>query len=307
MHYLVTGGCGFIGSHLVEFLLKNGHKVTVIDDLSTGKRENIPDSASLIVAGITVSGIFDEIIKSVDGCFHLAAIVSVQKSTEDWLVTHKVNQSGTVALLAAITKQKRHIPVVYASSAAAYGNCPDVPLRENAACVPTSAYGVDKLGCEWQARIASTIHGIPTTGLRFFNVYGPRQEPDSPYSGVISIFANRMKQGLPITIYGDGGQTRDFVYVGDIVRGLYMSMGCLQRKERIYGIYNLCTGIQTSINRLAQILSLATRTEPAITNAPARAGDIRFSAGNPELSSKEIGFYAETALQAGLQKTLSEL
>ncbi len=307
MHYLVTGGCGFIGSHLVELLLKNGHGVTVIDNLSTGKRENIPSHVKLIVEDITTPGIFDTIIGSVDGCFHLAAIVSVQQSAENWLRTHQVNQSGAVALFDALVKKKRPLPVVFASSAAAYGDCPDIPLKETVPCSPLSAYGVDKLVCEMQARIAHTIHGIPAAGLRFFNVYGPRQDPANPYSGVISIFANRMRRHMPVTIYGDGLQTRDFIYVGDIARGLLMAIRALEEKKTSYGVYNLCTGIQTSINELAHIIRTVTRSESAISYSERRAGDIRFSAGNPELSRREIGFTASTLLQNGLEWTLKAL
>jgi len=307
MHYLVTGGCGFIGSHLVELLLKDGHNVTVIDNLSTGKRENIPAGVKLIVADITTPGVFDGIIGSVDGCFHLAAIVSVQQSAEEWLRTHQVNQSGTVALFDALAQKKRPLPVVFASSAATYGDCLDIPLRETSPTAPLSAYGVDKLVCEWQARIASTIHGIPAIGLRFFNVYGPRQDPASPYSGVISIFASRMKNNQSATVFGDGKQTRDFIYVGDIARGLVLSMLALEKKTQRYGVYNLCTGIQTPLNELTRIIAGITHSTSQILYAPARVGDIRFSVGSTELSEKELGFTAATLLQDGLQITLRGL
>lgn len=307
MHYLVTGGCGFIGSHLIERLLGNGHAVTVIDDLSTGKRGNIPNHIKLITADITTPGAFDGIINEVDGCFHLAAIVSVQKSTEEWLRTHQVNQSGTVALLDAIARSKRAIPVVYASSAATYGDCPDIPLRESSACNPLSAYGLDKLACEWQARIASGIHNILSAGLRFFNVYGPRQDPASPYSGVISIFASRMKHNQPVTIYGDGSQTRDFVYVGDIANGLFLAMKALERKVVKCAVYNLCTGTQTSVSDLARMIANITGSQSVVSHAPVRVGDIRISVGNAELCRNEIGFSAEMKLRDGLELTLKEL
>src|SRR5262249_23178284 len=160
-HYLVTGGCGFIGSHLVDLLVRKGHSITVIDDLSTGKLEHLNAGARLINADITTPGIFDSLVATVDGCFHLAAIVSVPKSTEEWIRSHEVNQGGTVALFDALTHCRRTIPVVFASSAAVYGDCSDVPLNEYSPCVPMSPYGVDKLACEWQGRIATTIHGIP--------------------------------------------------------------------------------------------------------------------------------------------------
>lgn len=307
MHYLVTGGCGFIGSHLIELLLQDGHKISVIDNLSTGKRENIPTGVQLIVADITTPGIFNDLISDIDGCFHLAAIVSVQQSAEEWLRTHQVNQSGTVALFDTIARKKKPIPVVYASSAATYGDCPDIPLRETATTTPLSAYGVDKLVCEWQARIASTIHSIPAIGLRFFNVYGERQDPTSPYSGVISIFASRIKKNQPITIFGDGGQTRDFIYVGDIAYGLTLSMHALEQGKMKYGVYNLCTGIQTSIRDLAKIMKELASSNSTMSYAPARAGDIRYSAGSTELSRKELGFTAMMLLRNGLKQTLKAI
>ncbi|HEU5046402.1 MAG TPA: NAD-dependent epimerase/dehydratase family protein [Rickettsiales bacterium] len=307
MHYLVTGGCGFIGSHLIDLLVNDGHTVTVIDDLSTGKRENIPAGVRLITADITAPDVFTNIVTTVDGCFHLAAIVSVQKSSEEWLRTHQVNQSGTVALFDAIARSRRPIPVVYASSAATYGDCADIPLGESSSCNPLSAYGLDKLACEWQGRVAAGIHAIPSAGLRFFNVYGPRQDPASPYSGVISIFASRMKHNQPVTIFGDGGQTRDFIYVGDIVRGLFLAMQGLERKALICGVLNLCTGMETSVNELAQTIARITGTQSAITHAPARVGDIRISLGNPQAAREAIGFSAVTALKDGLELTLKEL
>lgn len=307
MHYLVTGGCGFIGSHLVDLLLKNGHRITVIDDLSTGKRENLPANVELIAADITTPGVFDNIVSNVDGCFHLAAIVSVQRSTDEWLRSYQVNQGGTVALFDALIRNKRLIPVVFASSAATYGDCQNIPIDESSPSVPLSAYGVDKLACEWHGRIAATIHAIPVIGLRFFNVYGARQDPMSPYSGVISIFARRMKNNLPVTINGDGEQTRDFIYVGDIARGLLLSINILEKKTITYGIYNLCTGIETSINKLVQIMSPLTKTNSKISHSAARAGDIRFSAGSTILSQKELGFSAQTTLENGLEQTLKAL
>jgi len=307
MHYLVTGGCGFIGSHLIELLLGSGHEVTVIDDLSTGKRENIPASVKLEVADITTPGVFDKHVGQVDGCFHLAAIVSVQQSVDQWLRTHQVNQGGMVALFDALARAKRKIPVVYASSAAAYGDCREFPLKESARVAPLSAYGVDKLACEWQASVATSIHGIPTAGLRFFNVYGPRQDPASPYSGVISIFADRMKKHLPVTIYGDGEQTRDFIYAGDIARGLTLSMQALENARIAYGVFNICSASKISVNMLAQLIASLTGSRSVITHAEARAGDIRHSAGDPAAAKRALSFEAKTELGDGLKLTLKSL
>jgi UDP-glucose 4-epimerase len=307
MHYLITGGCGFIGSHLIELLLAEGHRISVIDNLSTGKRENLSSGVNLKVADIVTPGVFDEFIADIDGCFHLAAVVSVQRSAEEWLMTHQVNQSGTVALFDTLVRHKKKIPVVFASSAAAYGDCSNLPLKETEQCQPLSAYGVDKFACELQAHIATHIHGIPSIGLRFFNVYGPRQDPSSPYSGVISIFANRIKQNLPVTIFGDGEQTRDFIYVGDIARGLLSSMQNLQNKKVSYGIFNLCRGLGTSVKELAELIISITGSKTQITYGPQRVGDIKHSVGSTQSAKNALDFNASVPLKDGLQLTLKSL
>ena len=264
----------------------------------------MPANAKLLVGDITTPGIFNDIAAQVDGCFHLAAIVSVQKSTEEWLRTHQVNLSGMVALLDALAFGEHKIPVVFASSAAVYGDCSDIPLKETAHTTPLSAYGADKLGCELHAAVAASVHGIPAIGLRFFNVYGPRQDPYSAYSGVISIFADRMKQHLPVTIYGDGEQSRDFIYVGDVVNALAASMQRLESRQLVHGVFNVCTGRQVSINELASMISTITTSRLAITHAAARAGDIRFSLGNPSSARQSLGVQASVSLHDGLRKTL---
>ncbi len=245
--YLVTGGCGFIGSHLADSLLADGHAVRILDDLSTGKRANKPEAATLIEADVADPRAVVRAMEGVDGCFHLAAIASVERANRDWLGTHRVNLSGTITILEAA--RGGPIPVVYASSAAIYGDNPALPLAETAAPRPLSAYGADKLGCELHARVAGRVHGIPTTGLRFFNVYGPRQDPLSPYSGVISIFCERLRGGRGVTIFGDGGQTRDFVFVADVVRAL---RAALRRVSTEAGVFNVCTGRASSVRDLAR-------------------------------------------------------
>jgi UDP-glucose 4-epimerase len=304
MHYMVTGGCGFIGSHLVARLIAAKHRVTVIDDLSTGKRENIPAEATFIKGDITTPGVFDSVVQYADGIFHLAAIASVTRSKIEWLRTHQVNLGGTVTVFDALVKYKRKIPVVFASSAAVYGDCDDMPLRETSECKPLSAYGADKLGCEQQAKIAADIHNIPTTGLRIFNVYGERQDPKSPYSGVISIFTDRMQRGEPVTIYGNGKQVRDFVHVGDVVTGLVLAMNRLHKEPTSFGVYNIATGRPTTIDDLAALIGDITRTTSEIAYGPARTGDIRLSVGDTRLTQAELGFTAITPLAEGLRQTL---
>ena len=181
--YLVTGGAGFIGSHLCDALIARGDSVRVLDDLSTGRRANLPEGAELIVGDIADPETAWRATEGVDGCFHLAAIASVERATKDWLGTHRANLTGAITIFDAIRRHGTKVPVVYASSAAVYGDCRTIPIRETAARRPLSAYGADKYGCELHAITASHVHGIPTVGLRFFNVYGPRQDPKSPYSG----------------------------------------------------------------------------------------------------------------------------
>lgn len=306
MHYLVTGGCGFIGSHLVDRLLAGGHSVTVIDNLSSGLRDNIRPPAKLQVADITTPHVFDKLLGDVDGCFHLAAIVSVQKSFEQIARTHQVNCGGFVALLDALAKHKRKLPVVFASSAAVYGDNSELPLGENSRCSPISMYGVDKMSCEWHACITASLHQIPNVSLRFFNVYGRRQHNDSAYAGVITTFMNRMRLGLPITIYGNGSQSRDFIHVDDVVTGIMASMQKLESGQVVCGVYNLCTGIATTVNGLVDVIAKITGTTPTVHHGEARMGDIQFSLGDPRLSRKELGLADPIGLEEGLSQMINK-
>lgn len=302
--YLVTGGCGFIGSHLADALVAAEHKVRIVDDLSTGKRENAPAQAEIIVGDIADVALMRRAMEGVDGCFHLAAIASVQRGNEDWLGTHRANLTGAITAfdLARTCNPRGPVPVVYASSAAVYGDNPNLPLKETSETRPLSAYGADKLGCELHARVAWVVHKVPSVGFRFFNIYGPRQDPKSPYSGVIAIFADRVKAGETITINGDGGQYRDFVYVADVVRHLVAAM---QRMEPGARVFNICTGRSTTVLELAQLIArLAGRNDPKIEHGPARVGDIRESLGDPTAAKAAFGFTADTLIADGLKPTL---
>jgi len=299
-HYLVTGGCGFIGSHLAEALLARGDAVTIVDDLSSGKRDNAPDGAEVVVGDIRDAALMNRLMTGKDGCFHLAAIASVQKCTEEWAASHQVNITGTINIFES-AKQAGGKPVVFASSAAVLGDNPNVPLTEDATTVPLSAYGADKLACEQHGRVAWGVHGVPNTGFRFFNVFGPRQDPKSPYSGVIAIFTDRIRAGQGITIFGDGGQVRDFVYVGDVVRHLVAAMDAGGGKG---DVFNVCTGKSTSVLELAHIVAEICGTKADITHAEARTGDIRTSIGNPAKATAAFGVPAQTEFRDGLKRTL---
>lgn len=302
--FLVTGGAGFIGSHLCDALLARGDTVRVLDDLSTGRRENLPEQIELIVGDIAEPAAMARAIQGVDGCFHLAAIASVEKGITDWLGTHRSNLTGTITLFDAVRHQGSRVPVVYASSAAVYGDAATVPIAETEPCRPLSAYGADKHGCELHARVASHVHGIPTVGLRFFNVFGPRQDPASPYSGVISIFCNRISAGTPISIFGDGAQTRDFVYVGDVVRALLAAMAL---RPADAPVFNVCTGTPTSVRDLSQVIAELAGKPLDVRMQPPRAGEIRHSVGVPDHADLALGIADRVPLRDGLARVLDWL
>ncbi len=310
MRYLVTGGAGFIGSHLCDALLGGGHDLVVLDDLSTGKRGNLDPRVSLRLGSVADPHAVRTAAEGVDGVFHLAAIASVERGNQDWPGTHRINQGGTVAVLDAARAQNR-VPVVYASSAAIYGDTGEAVAREDRMPAPLTAYGADKLGSELHARVASLVHGVPTLGLRFFNVYGPRQDPDSPYSGVISIFADRIGRNGEITLHGDGGQTRDFVHVSDVVTHLLASMRRLHALPPPGGEplrfpggeparFNVCTGRAVSIRCLAEILAGLHGVPLRARQGVARAGDIRHSCGSNQAAVAALGVQAQVRLEQGL-------
>ena len=307
MTCLVTGGCGFIGSHLVDRLVADGQKVVVLDDLSTGSTANLARGVTLIEGCVTDPLTVARGMHGATAVFHLAAVASVARANEAWLETHRINQAGSVAVFEAAVAAGR-IPVVYASSAAVYGVPASLPLAEDTAPAPLSAYGADKLGSELHGRVAADIHGVSTVGLRFFNVYGPRQLPGSPYSGVISIFADRVRRGEPLVLHGDGSQTRDFVYVGDVIDALSMAMAhCHGQPGPTALIANVCTGTATSIGELAEkLMDAAGRSVPVSTSAP-RPGDISASIGDPARAAALFGFRAATALPDGLASLLAAL
>ncbi len=301
-NYLVTGGLGFIGSHLCEALTSRGDKVRILDDLSTGRRENAPDGAEIVIGDVADEQLVKQAMSGMDGCFHLAAVASVQRGNEEWVATHKSNLTGSICVFDAARNPEgdRTLPVVYASSAAVYGDNDAVPLTETATTRPLSAYGADKLGSELHGAVASFVHGVPTTGMRFFNVYGPRQDPKSPYSGVIAIFADRLALNQPIDIFGDGQQGRDFIYVGDVVRHLLAAMACADKAQ----VYNVCTGIETTVLELATTMADILGKSPGINYGPARDGDIYRSLGSPEKASAALNIKAQETLSDGLARTL---
>lgn len=305
--WLITGGAGFIGSHLADALLARGDTVRVLDNLHSGKLSNLPPGVEFMRGDVAERADVRAGFEGVDGCFHLAAIASVDRSTQWWASAHETNLSGAIEVFeAARDAAGGPKPVVYASSAAVFGDQDRFPLREDSQVRPISAYGVDKLGCELHARIGGQIFGLPTIGLRFFNVYGPRQDPASPYSGVIAKFLNGVASGAPLLVLGDGLQKRDFVYIADAVAHLTAAMDRLaSRLLANASVFNVCTGIGTTLIDLISTIERASGATAVVHRGPARTGDIRVSLGDPTLATQVLGATAKTALVEGIRRTMS--
>ncbi len=300
MDILVTGGAGFIGSHLVDRLVSDGHCVTVLDNLSTGKREQIDPRATLVEGDVSDAMLVQTLAAKSAVIFHLAAVASVEACTNDWLNAHKTNLTGSVTVFDAAARAGK-IPVVYISSAAIYGDNPNLPLPETAQPHPLSAYGLDKLSAERYAAVAFSAHQVPTVGLRLFNVYGPRQDARSPYSGVISKFMAAALAETPLPLRGDGTQTRDFIYVADVVT-LLLKAWAHAIRDTGASVFNGCTGKQTSIQELVAALASATQMPCTTTPAPSRTDDILHSCGDPAQARTKLGFVATTTLVDGLSQ-----
>jgi UDP-glucose 4-epimerase len=299
MNILVTGGCGFIGSHVVDALLARGDSVTVLDDLSSGTRDNLDLATPFVKGNVADAALVKSLATKVDAIIHLAAIASVQVCEHEPARAHRTNVEGTNAVFAAATV--RGIPVVYASSAAVYGDNSNLPLAEGETPKPVGNYGKHKL--ENEATAKRYAGRVPSVGLRFFNVYGLRQDPRSPYSGVISIFAAKAKTGEPLTFFGDGKQTRDFIYVGDIVR---LILDALDNAKGVM-VLNGCTGSATSLTQLASAIGTAVGTAIKTQHVSPREGDIRHSLGDPARAQQALGFAATTALAQGLNALIKHV
>jgi UDP-glucose 4-epimerase len=314
---VVTGGAGFIGSHLVDRLIELGNRVVVLDDFRTGKRANLArwldrkyafdgNEPSLEIVTCDVShGIFAGLAPitqkygKVERIAHLAAQVSVVASIANPLVDMNVNYGGTLHVL-EYARAMGIVKVAFASSAAVYGDTPILPVTEDAPRTPISPYGIHKLSSELALDYYASTHGVPVTALRFMNVYGPRQDPSSPYSGVISIFSDRAKAGKTLTIFGDGKQTRDFVFVGDVVRALVAALG--DGNSRLAA--NVGTGKETSVLELARAIVELCGNKSSIEHQPARGGEILRSCAVVERLAA-LGASATTPLVDGLRKTLA--
>lgn len=299
---LITGGAGFIGSHLADALLAQGFSVRVLDDLSTGKRENLDGRVELIVGDVADEAALRGAVSGCQGVVHLAAIASVQASVEDPVGTHRANFIGTLNLCEAM-RQEGIQRVLFASSAAVYGqNGEGSAIDEDVVKAPLTPYAADKLASEYYLDFYRREHGLEPAIFRFFNVYGPRQDPSSPYSGVISIFARRAEQGLPITVFGDGEQTRDFIYVGDLVKLLVTA---LLADEVAESAINVGLDQSTSLNQLLAEIGKLTGGLPDITYRPARHGDIRHSRADNRRLLQRYRLDAPTPLAEGLAQLIT--
>ncbi len=306
---LVTGAAGFIGSHTTDFLLAEGQTVVGVDNLRTGHRENLTAALrsprfALHPLDVAAPGALAALVAAErpDAIIHLAALVSVQESIANPALNFSLNLQAT-HLVAEAARASGVGRVVFASSAAIYGDGVAQPVREAAEKRPVSPYGAAKLASEDLLLGHGACYGFTVRCQRYFNVYGPRQDPASPYSGVISIFARRYREGKPVAIYGDGRQTRDFVAVRDVARANALAA---TRPGLISGAVNICTGRATSLRELAEIFSTHNPGVAAPTYAPARPGDILHSLGDPASAGAELGFKATTAVAKGLAELISE-
>lgn len=305
--YLVTGGCGFIGSHLVRALQARGARVQVLDNLSSGDRQRLVGDVELVVGDVRDAALVQSLASGMDGLFHLAAIASVEQCNRDWAGSHATNLTGTINLFEA-SRHAGGIPVVWASSAAVYGDQGAQPLREDQVPAPQTPYGVDKLACELHGRVAAELFAVPNFGMRFFNVYGPGQDPCSPYAGVISIFIDQALRGTRATIFGDGSATRDFVYVDDVVDALHKAMQVLQSGPRDrFGVFNVSTGHPTRVDELHRHIGKAAGTLLPAIHAPARTGEIHASTGSTDMLERNLGLRCGTPLTAGLERLVGHV
>ena len=302
MHALVTGGAGFIGSNIVEALVKGGHRVRVLDNLSTGNRENLSGAGEvdLVEGDIRSFHTVREAFEGIDVVFHEAALPSVPRSVRDPITSNAVNVDGTLNILYA-AKEAGVTRVVYASSSSVYGDTPELPKHEGMTPNPQSPYAVSKLAAEQYCRVFASLYGLETVALRYFNVFGPRQDPASQYSAVIPKFIKAMLGGRQPVIFGDGEQTRDFTYVSNVVDANLRAAGAACRKGLAM---NCACHDRISLNQLvAEINGILGTSLTPLYEKP-RPGDIKHSFAAIDLATREIGYAPSVDFKAGLRKTV---
>ena len=301
-HYLVTGGAGFIGSHLSEELVRRGHRVRVADSLITGKRSNLDhvprveflegDLADLEFARRAVSGC--------EFVLHQAAIPSVPRSVSDPITSNRANVDATLNVLVA-ARDAGVRRLVFAASSSAYGDTPTLPKHEGMPVNPLSPYALQKVVGEQYLQLFTRLYGLETVSIRYFNVFGPRQDPSSPYSGVISVFATALLENRPPTIYGDGEQTRDFTYVANVVDGVLRACEAPRASGQII---NVATGGRISLNKLFETMRAVVGADVQPTYAASRAGDVRDSQADIRRAREVLGYEPTVSFEEGLRNTI---
>jgi nucleoside-diphosphate-sugar epimerase len=304
MHILVTGGAGFIGSHLVRWLVKQQHRVRVVDNLSSGKLEWLGparDAVDMVRADIEDFAAMQAVVQHIDLVFHLAALVSVVESTEHPLRAYATNVTGTLHVLEAARLHGVR-RVVQMSSSAVYGDTEALPVSEREPVCPLSPYASTKLAAEQAGQLYTRLYGLETVALRGFNIYGPRQSPTSPYAAVIPRFIDALRQGRQPTIFGDGLQTRDFIYVGDLVQALWAAATA----PGIAGeVFNAGRGEAWSVLDMAHMLGDLLGVVVVPQHAPPRSGEVRHSYADVSRLAERAGFRASTRLREGLAATVN--
>jgi len=300
--YLVTGGAGFIGSHLAQELLRRGERVRVVDSFITGNRKNLAQlpSVEFLEGDLGDLAVAKAAVHGIEFVLHQAAIPSVPRSVEDPLTSNRANIDATLNVLVAARDAgvKR---VVYAGSSSAYGNTPTLPKREDMPTNPLSPYALQKLVGEQYMQMFTSLYGLETVTIRYFNVFGPRQDPSSPYSGVISVFARALLENTPPTIYGDGEQTRDFTYIANVVDGV---LRAVKAPGASGAVVNVATGTRISLNRLFDVMRDLAGSQLKVNYGPPRNGDVKDSLADITKARTLLGYQPTVSFEDGLRQTV---
>lgn len=303
MRAVVTGGAGFIGSNIAAALVKEGHTVTVVDDFSTGRRENLADLSAgveVIEGDIRDEALLDRAFEQAEIVFHQAALPSVARSVESPFESHDVNATGTLKVLLAARRANAR-RVVYASSSSAYGDTPTLPKVETMAPAPLSPYAVSKLAGEYYCRMFPSLYGVGTVALRYFNVFGPRQDPKSHYAAVVPIFITRVLARKAVHIDGDGKQSRDFTFIENVVNANLLAA----RTPGVDGeVFNVGIGKANTINELVAAICSITGIDAPVTHGPSRAGDVKHSLADVSKAVRMLNYDPRVGLRDGLVKTV---
>ena len=300
--YLVTGGAGFIGSHLAEELLRRGQRVRVVDSLITGKRRNLEplNNVEFVEGDLADSSVATAAVKGMDYVLHQAAIPSVPRSVKDPVTSNRANIDASLNVLVA-ARDAGVRRVVYAGSSSAYGNTPTLPKREDMPANPLSPYALQKLVAEQYCQLFTRLYGLETVTIRYFNVFGPRQDPGSPYSGVISLFSTALLEGRQPVIYGDGEQTRDFTYIANVVDGV---LRACEAADASGEVINVATGGRVSLNELLRTMNRIVGTNIEAIHKESREGDVRDSQADISKARRLLGYTPLIHLEEGLRRTL---